>query len=216
MRYRLHVVRHAEGIHNPANDKSIRDPPLTPRGIEQSQILSQKFPCKEEIGLVITSPLRRTLQTALVGFQQMLNERYYPKAAKDGFPNGARLLIEPDIQAHSARPCDMGSEQAILQSEFPHLPWEELAFDPLFPAKEGLYATDKESLIQRGQRLQRLFEEQFAALAGSGRPDIVVVSHGGFMQFVVWDNKIAFDSAGWRSFWVEFDSCHNMSLVECG
>lgn len=97
---------------------------------------------------------------------------------EDGCLKGAHLLIVPDIQAHSARPCDIGSEQAILQYELPHLPWEELAFDLLFPAKEGLYATDKESLIQRGRRLQRLLAEQFAALAGSGRPDILVVSRG--------------------------------------
>ena len=214
MEFRLHTVRHAEGIHNPMHDHSIRDPPLTPKGIQQSEYLSQIFPFKQEVGLVITSPLRRTLQTTLFGFQQTLDEKYYSGTPEKGQSEGARLLLEPDVQAHSARPCDTGSNQEILQSEFPHLPWDELSFDPLFPAKEGLYAKYPEALHQRGQRVHRLLEKEFNALAGDGRPDIVVVTHGGFMKYVILDDKMAFESAGWRSFLVEFDSSHNMSIRE--
>lgn len=215
MEYRLHVVRHAEGIHNPAHDKTIPDPPLTQKGIKQCERLSQIFPYKQDVGLVVTSPLRRTLQTALVGFQQTLDQKYYSSDIPgQGCPEGARLLLEPNLQAHSSRPCDTGSSQSTLCSEMPHLPWDELSFDPVFPAKEGSYATDEDSLRRRGHILHRTLEQQFAALAESGRPDIVVVSHGGFMKYVVLKEKMAFDSAGWRTFNVSFDEDHNMHSIE--
>jgi hypothetical protein len=38
--FRLHLIRHAEGTHNPAHVISILDPPLTPKGIEQSEAVS--------------------------------------------------------------------------------------------------------------------------------------------------------------------------------
>ncbi|OJJ82053.1 histidine phosphatase family protein [Aspergillus glaucus CBS 516.65] len=213
MVFRLHVVRHAEGIHNPKHDISILDPPLTPKGVQQSERLSQIFPFNENVGLVITSPLKRTLQTTLVGFQQTLDEKYYPETSASGQSNGARLSVSPDIQAHSARPCDTGSDQTILRSEFPHLLWDELPFDPLFPAKEGLYAPDREALIERGRRFQSLLEKEFAALADTGRPDIVVVSHGGFMKYIISHEKLAFDQAGWMSFFVRFDRDSGMTSM---
>ncbi|BCR82946.1 phosphoglycerate mutase family protein [Aspergillus chevalieri] len=212
MAFRLHVVRHAEGIHNPKHDISILDPPLTPKGVQQSERLSQIFPFNDNVGLVITSPLKRTLQTTLIGFQQTLDGKYYPETAGSGQPDGARLLLSPDIQAHSARLCDTGSDQAILQSEFPHLPWDELAFDPVFPAKEELYAPDREALVERGRSFQRFLKKEFVAL-DSGRPDIVVVSHGGFMKHIIPNEKLAFDQAGWMSFFVQFDRDSEMTSI---
>lgn len=215
MVFRLHAVRHAEGIHNPAHDKSIPDPRLTQKGVGQSERLSEIFPYTQDVGLVVTSPLRRTLQTALIGFQRTLDQKYY-KTAKDpegGNPGGAQLLIEPDIQAHSARPCDTGSDQSILRSEFPDLPWDEVAFDLEFPSKEGLYATDVDSLKQRGHRMHQTLEKAFTTLAETGRPDIAFVSHGGFMKYVVLDDKMAIDAASWRTFLVTFDASHNMQIV---
>ena len=123
MSFRLHLIRHAEGTHNPAHDTTILDPPLTEKGIEQCLKLCQDFPFKESVGLVMTSPLRRTLQTARLGFQHSIDERYYAQGSRAGVQNGACLLLEPDVQAHSARPCDTGSDIAILRSEFYDLPW---------------------------------------------------------------------------------------------
>ncbi|KAJ6125141.1 hypothetical protein N7471_012458 [Penicillium samsonianum] len=182
MSFRLHLIRHAEGTHNPGHDTTILDPPLTEKGIEQSLQLCQVFPFKESVGLVVTSPLRRTLQTARLGFQQSIDEKYCAQGSGAGVQNGARLLLEPDVQAHSARPCDTGSDIAALRSEFYDLPWEILDLDHTFPAKEGLYASDPESLKLRGARIQRRLEQKFKELKNSARPDIVVVTHGGFFE----------------------------------
>ncbi|KAK9846956.1 Histidine phosphatase superfamily [Penicillium brevicompactum] len=111
----------------------------------------------------------------------------------------------PEVQAHSARPCDTGSEIAILRSEFHDLPWETMQLDDTFPEKKGLYAADPESLRLRGVRIQRQLKEHFQRLAGTNRPDIVVVTHGGFLRFVSGDDRIEIGQARWRTFMVTFN-----------
>ena len=205
MSFRLHLVRHAEGTHNPGHDTTILDPPLTARGIEQSQELCRDFPYKDSVGLVFASPLRRTLQTASLGFRQSIDEKYYARGSGAGVRNGAKLVLEPDVQAHSARPCDTGSDISILRTEFYDLRWDILDLDPIFPKKEDLYADDSESLKLRGARLQHRLEEKFKELKDSSRPDIVVVTHGGFLKFVVGNDKIRVGQAKWETFMVTFD-----------
>lgn len=204
MPFRLHIIRHAQGTHNIAHDTTILDPPLTEKGIKQSEDLCRDFPFKDKVGLVITSPLQRTLHTAIVGFAQSIDEKYYKDSGK-GIQDGAKLSLEPDAQAHSARPCDTGSEISILQAEFPDLSWELLDFDPAFPTKEGIYAADAESLQIRGWRLQRRLEGYFKELQNTERPDIVVVSHGGWLRYVNGQEGVGVDSAKWKTFTVSFD-----------
>lgn len=90
-------------------------------------------------------------------------------------------------QAHSARPYDTGSEISILKDELIELPLGELKMelDPGFPAKTGLYTSDMETLIARGEKLRRGLEAQFVSIEGSNRSDLVLVTHGGMMRFFV-------------------------------
>lgn len=205
MSFRLHLVRHAEGTHNLGHDTTILDPPLTANGVEQSQSLCRDFPYHDSVGLVLASPLRRTLQTAHLGFQNSIDERFYAQDSGSGVSNGAELVLEPEVQAHSARPCDTGSEIAVLRSEFHDLPWETMQLDTTFPEKTGLYAPDAESLRLRGARIQRQLKERFQELAGTNRPDIVVVTHGGFLRFVSGDDRIGIGQARWKTMMVTFD-----------
>ncbi|KAJ5157338.1 uncharacterized protein N7482_008438 [Penicillium canariense] len=202
--FRLHLVRHAEGTHNPAHDTTIPDPPLTERGIEQSKELCRDFPFKQDVGLVITSPLRRTLQTTLVGFGKTLDKKYYSANQGAGVSTGAQLLAAADVQAHSTRPCDTGSDISLLHAEFPDLPWDTLGLDPVFPAKQGPYAPDYEMLRQRGLRIQSDLEHLFQELQSTGRPDVVIVTHGGFMRFITGKTD-PLGPAKWRTFLVTFD-----------
>ena len=205
MSFRLHLVRHAEGTHNLAHDTTILDPPLTAKGVTQSQSLCQDFPYHDNVGLVLASPLRRTLNTALLGFRNSTDQSFYAPGSGAGVLNGAQLVLEPEVQAHSARPCDTGSDIAILRSEFHDLPWETMQLDDTFPEKKGLYAADPESLRLRGARIQRQLKEQFQRLAGTNRPDIVVVTHGGFLRFVSGDDRIEIGQARWKTLKVSFD-----------
>jgi len=85
----LYLIRHAESqynayMHSPLNwltfrccfDPKIYDPVLSPRGELQAKRLNQKL-IKDNIlsklDLVVTSPLTRSIQTTLFGFQSHLS-----------------------------------------------------------------------------------------------------------------------------------------------
>ena len=82
----VHFIRHAQGTHNEAEERAEReatyadpadvllesnsgkrywDPNLTSKGASQCENLQQNFPSLD-IELVVTSPFRRTLQTAML------------------------------------------------------------------------------------------------------------------------------------------------------
>jgi broad specificity phosphatase PhoE len=117
----IYLVRHAESAHNISKDFSRPDPPLTPLGLEQAAKLEQTFPHSAHIGLVITSPLKRAIQTALSGFSHILDKRYYDSSSKLGVEGGAELIIDPGLQERSALPCDTGSDQDVLSEIFPRV-----------------------------------------------------------------------------------------------
>lgn len=104
----LHCVRHAQGFHNldPRNEQTLLDPDLTARGRDQCKRLAAAFPYHDEIELVIASPLRRTIQTALLGFG--------PTIAS----TNSQLLLEPRCQETTAGAADTGSDRERLVQEF--------------------------------------------------------------------------------------------------
>lgn len=111
----IHLIRHAEGVHNLNMDNLwIRDPDLTDRGREQVRCLAARLAALEEVepeslkmDLVLASPLRRTLFTALGAFG--------PQLAR-GQPAKVRAL--PDLQEVSDLPCDSGSPLEEILMEF--------------------------------------------------------------------------------------------------
>jgi len=102
----IHCVRHAQGVHNLSyNNHNIPDPSLTPYGERQCHELAATFPYHAEVELVVASPLRRTIRTALLGFE--------PEVAR-----GVQVIALPSLQEASNLPCDTGSDIEVLQEEF--------------------------------------------------------------------------------------------------
>jgi len=102
----IHCVRHAQGVHNLSySNHNIPDPSLTPYGERQCHELAATFPYHGEVELVVTSPLRRTIRTALLGFE--------PEVAL-----GVQVLALSSLKEASNLPCDTGSDVEVLQEEF--------------------------------------------------------------------------------------------------
>lgn len=104
----IHLVRHAQGIHNLCTENHIiHDPSLTDLGHEQCHTLRDDFPYHDRIELVTASPLRRTIYTALHTFAPVFERS-----------NGAvKLIALPDAQETSDVPCDTGSDPNVLHEE---------------------------------------------------------------------------------------------------
>ncbi|KAK8110166.1 uncharacterized protein PG998_006623 [Apiospora kogelbergensis] len=97
---RIILTRHAQAEHNVDLDYSILDAPLTPLGKKQAESLARLVPALQaEADLVVSSPLRRTLQTTALGWAP----------AVERLGGLKRVLCLPQAQECNALPCDTGS-----------------------------------------------------------------------------------------------------------
>jgi broad specificity phosphatase PhoE len=98
------IIRHGEALHNIQREYyPFPDPPLTPVGLEQASAITVDF----KPDLVVASPMRRTIQTALIAF------------------GSCPLEIWPDLRETYDGIWNRGSPISVLQHEFPHLNFSE-------------------------------------------------------------------------------------------
>ncbi|XRM46695.1 hypothetical protein ABZX51_009724 [Aspergillus tubingensis] len=198
MASKVHLVRHAESAHNVTHDFSQLDPELTPLGLQQAIGLGQLFHSAPQVAVIITSPLKRAVQTTLTAFPHILDKRYFDPESGQGVEKGAVLLLDPDLQERSALPCDTGSPTRVLETAFPRLGFQDLAEG--WQVKEGLYSPADEAVEERARRVRSRIAAVCEDLQHQGRTDVVVVTHGVFMRFLVGDSDIDLPKAGWVSY----------------
>jgi broad specificity phosphatase PhoE len=201
----VYLLRHGESEHNVSGDFSQPDPPLTAVGVTQAAALTGTFPAPDAIGAILTSPLTRTLQTTLGGFSTIINNNNN----QDG--NGARLIIDKDLQERSNFPCDTGSPASQLAKAFPTLDFGGLDED--WFVKEGLYAPADDVVAKRAQIVRQKILDLVESLALGESRNVVVVTHGTFMKFLARDDAINLPKAGWKAFSVGKDEDGNAILV---
>ena len=166
----IHIVRHAQGLHNvfPGNDALV-DPELTPTGIAQCASLRASFPHHAQLTLLAASPMRRALQTCLHAFS---NDTLVPVRAID-------LLQET-----SDAPNDTGSSVDVLRAEF----GDTVDFSSVSPSwtdksEESFFAPEIEKVVERARVTRRSLKE----ILGDGDGQAVCVSHGGYVHFLTDD-----------------------------
>lgn len=179
-----YFVRHAEGWHNRLRDFGgafILDPILTSEGVAQASGLPHDPELALALGgpstrvqAIIASPMRRTMATAVLGFNASLP------------PPGVLWELDPDIQETSAFPSDTGNRQAgnealrklgrlDLLEQYKNLPEEWIH-------KEGKYAPDPTSVRAR-------FRDFTARLWQRPERRFLVVAHGAVLSLGLgtWD-----------------------------
>jgi broad specificity phosphatase PhoE len=109
----IHLFRHAEAAHNQERDGSIRDPLLTAKGMKQAKKILKNYQFLNHPSLILTSPLRRTIQTVLQAFHPSFNG-----LAAKSFPTCPRIIALPHLQECSELLCDTGLSLAFLKSEY--------------------------------------------------------------------------------------------------
>ncbi|KAL2151144.1 hypothetical protein VTH82DRAFT_6242 [Thermothelomyces myriococcoides] len=168
----LILVRHAQAIHNVDQaSHALRDPGLTDLGCLQSAELREhlvnSLPADRKVQLIVTSPMRRALQTCLIALDWLLDE-------------GVPIVPDARWQELYHKPCDTGSHPAQLAAEFPGIDFSLL--DPVYPDKTSpagaAYRYDREAVLARAQSALADLYEQDADV-------VVVVSHSGFLKTAV-------------------------------
>jgi len=77
----LLLIRHAQALHNVASDWSLHDPPLTTLGREQCAELQESLKntkIANEVELIVVSAMRRTLETAVLGLDWLIEGKKIP------------------------------------------------------------------------------------------------------------------------------------------
>lgn len=156
-----------------ADDYSIRDAVLTPLGRSQASSLpSSTTSLQPKVQLVVSSPLRRTLQTTLLGFPSPLKRLEAEKGT-----GKSTLVILPQLQECNDLPCDTGSDRSFLEKipEFEGLDFSNLTDD--WNSKKGFYAAQTDALKERSRWVRRWLRSREEDV-------IVVVSHGDFLRYL--------------------------------
>ena len=195
----VHFVRHAQGTHNLAvlqlggvdggpedeyKNWKWYDARLTPLGEEQARALRPHME-QQRVEVVLTSPLSRTVQTALLAV-----------------PPGPPFVCEDDCRERiGVHPCDKRRSRTELAADFPSLDLSRLAAeedDKWTEVREPM-----EALHARAGRFLRVLR---------ARPEtfIAVVTHNDFLTMLLFESELRLADPALRR---KFGNAECMSLV---
>ena len=156
----IHCVRHAQGYHNlSVANHSMHDPLLTPYGEEQCRYLQKTFPALRSVDCVVASPLKRTLNTALIAFEPVISEK------------GLKVIALPELQETSDMPCDTGSPPDEIEKEYEGKPVDLSLVNPGWNSKRMKWAPTAMAIEKRAADARTWLMQR-------PEKEIVVVSHG--------------------------------------
>ncbi|CAD0082484.1 unnamed protein product [Aureobasidium vineae] len=189
----------------PAQEYDIPDPALTELGQQQcralEQHLRQHLPLADKVERIITSPMRRTLETTTLGLDWLI-ERGVPVEANALWQEMLRLTL----YSHRKLGQALRHRQPLpdMKPTFPHFDYSTV--DPLWPSKTGPYAFTRTATIARGQSCLRDLHSRKEKV-------IAVVSHSGFLRCAISLCKYA--NADYRIFeFKDTEQGDDLELVE--
>ena len=188
----MHIVRHAEGYHNVNTDyrnPNNLDATLTEDGIEQCKQLSRRLQDDEHftIDCIISSPMRRALQTAYHSFEHILedNSQDIESSSKDNKETIPFVACEHWRETVNYV-CDIRIPRSQAVQDFPYADFGNIEHedDPIWKYYEDKfgslekYTKTRESvddirLSERGKRAWR-------TIAQRPEQSLAVVSHSAF------------------------------------
>ncbi|SMY28803.1 unnamed protein product [Zymoseptoria tritici ST99CH_1A5] len=183
---RIILTRHAQAEHNVDLDYTIPDAPLTPLGRKQASSLSTQINSTSpgllsEVDLVVSSPLKRTLQTTYLGYKPTI----------DRLGGLGKVITLPQAQECNDFPCDTGSSAATLSAdpEFQEFNFENLTDD--WTSKQGFWAADEKALTERARWVRQWLRK---------RPEkcIILVAHGDVLRRIT-ANERGPNGHGWKN-----------------
>lgn len=137
----------------------MHDPTLTPIGDGQCRTLQKTFPYRN-VDLIVASPLKRTIYTALLSFEDVLKNN-----------KNLKVIGLPELQETSDLPCDTGSSAEELAKEFEGQPVDLSRVTPRWNDKKGRWAPTPEAIEERAKVARQW-------LMARPEKEIVVVTHG--------------------------------------
>lgn len=214
---RIILTRHAQAEHNVGLDYSsmysivekthcyfniliVPDAPLTPLGKKQAASLAPQIPkLQKEADLIVSSPLKRTLQTTKLGWG--------PAVERLGIKN---VICIPQAQECNEFPCDTGSPKETLEKDPEFADFDLSRLTPDWTSKRGFWSMDHDAIANRAKWVRQFMRD---------RPEknIVLVAHGDILRAIT-SSPNGFSPYGWKNAevrifdfdpkWVDKDECY--------
>ena len=170
----IHFLRHAQGEHNIAGEADpiggyfrddLLDAVLSPFGVAQCLAFAESSILHKELDMVIVSPMRRTLQTAMQCFPEVV----------DSIPF---IAVEEVREQTGLHPCDCRLSIDELRTNFPKVCFDQIenVEDPLY----HLYSTEREPDSHVHARAHKFFEWLFQRKESN----VMIVTHSAFLRCV--------------------------------
>ncbi|KAF2969568.1 hypothetical protein GQX73_g3993 [Xylaria multiplex] len=174
----IHFIRHGEAAHNVNADLNLHDPKMTPKGFKQCEQLTAEIAgLGHDFELVFASPMKRTIQTALIAFPKYLQSK--------------KIILLSDLQEIGTYAADTGSSIKDLEDEFGTARLNYSLVQPCWTDKSPGTRYHISNCVNRA-RVVRLFLKSVAQTYRDTDAHIAVVSHGnllGYMSHPVADFK---------------------------
>lgn len=172
----VHFVRHAQGEHNVAGERDRKeylredliDAVLSDKGKQQCSALLDKLDSADsnhvskDAHLLVVSPMRRTLETALLGFKNHV----------DRIPWVALESLREKTGLH---PCDCRLSVKELQEDHPHVCFRQIESesDPLYHQYDTREPED---------HINKRALDFFKWLEQREESNVIVVTHSAYLQ----------------------------------
>ena len=210
----LHCIRHAQGYHNLSiSNHTLTDPRLTPHGESQClDLQTAHFPpiTQSRISLITASPLTRTLHTAYLTFQPLLDPSHpeHAEASKGGRLRCPEIVALPDAQETSDYPCDTGSSPSLLRAFLAEQKWpvDSKLLTPSWTDKgaQSRYSPHSAALKTRARDARVYLRQRAAELLQQSQGEnveLVLVTHGGYLHYFTgdWEDASAGLGTGWKN-----------------
>ena len=118
--------------------------------------------------MIVASPLKRTIYTALYSFPEVIAKRQIT------------VVALPELQETSNLPCDTGSDPDELSREFSGMPVDLSLVHNGWNNKQDRWAPTSAKIEERSQKAREWLRDQKAS-------SIVVVTHGGLLHYLTED-----------------------------
>ncbi|CAA7031074.1 unnamed protein product [Microthlaspi erraticum] len=205
----IHLLRHGQALHNveAENDRNallsphLFDAPLTDYGHQQVENLRERVALNgllKRVELVVTSPLLRTMQTAVGVFG---NENEQPNMSS----SPPILALEVARDRNGVRPPDMRRNVSEYQALFP-----DIDFSQIESEEDNLWRPDvresEEEISARGLEFMKWLWKR-------PEKEVAVVSHGIVLQHMLYVFANDCDQSTTRELCKRFANCEIRTVV---
>ncbi|GAW16245.1 hypothetical protein ANO14919_056680 [Xylariales sp. No.14919] len=169
----IHIIRTAQGAHYTRDSGNIEyhDPVLTKEGYEQcTELASEIAGLGHKFELVIASPMKRSIQTAIAVFREYLRSK--------------KIVLLPDLQELGMYPGDTGSPQGELERIFGTDVLDYYFVGPDWTDKSPGSRSAFSSLFKRAH-LARHFIRSVARTYRDTDAHIAVLTHSHFINYLL-------------------------------